>query len=311
MYIASYLRVSVKDEIEDESNSIQNQRLLVREYIEKNGLDKIENKDGNKDKVRYREYVDDGWSGAVSKRPSFEKMLEDVKRGLIYMVVVKDFSRLSRDYITLGTLVEKFFPYYKVKLISISDRYYGDNDKSLDMELCFKGIVADYYVRDVSLKTRTSLKTRKDKGIYAIPSVPFGYKKMSGQNEFTIVPSLPEAYIVQYIFGERLKGKSVKEIKYDLDINMVPTPGEFLRMRKTSCSDFSDNNKVMWQLGTLYSILKNRCYTGDMIYGKYETDMKSEKRVKRLDESKWQVVENHHQAVIDKEVYEAVQKMWY
>ena len=167
--IAAYLRLSKEDEdMRDESNSISSQRMMIREYVRKH----FEN-------FSWSEFSDDGYSGTNFRRPGVTDLLEQVKSGRIDCVIVKDFSRFSRDYIELGSYLDQIFPFLGVRFISLNDYYDSEKQKgsTADLGISFRGLMYDLYSRDLSMKVKASLHTRKEQGQYAMGNVPFGYER--------------------------------------------------------------------------------------------------------------------------------------
>lgn len=155
--IALYIRLSVEDMIKtDESESIINQRAYLNDYLDKN--EEFKN-------FTREEYVDDGYSGTNENRPAFQRMLEDVKKNNIQTIIVKDLSRFMRDYITLGDYLENIFPFLGVRFIAINDGYDSDKEKGngTDLDIQFKGLLYDFYTKDISEKVKSSMTTLKSK----------------------------------------------------------------------------------------------------------------------------------------------------
>ena len=166
--IAIYLRISKRDKEEKESNSIQNQRSLLVQFIQNqsefNGCDILE-------------FSDDGYSGMDMDRPALIQLLEQVKEGIIFCIIVKDFSRFSRDYIELGTYLEQIFPFLGVRFISLNDQYDSAKETELRLESMFRNLLYDWYSKDLSIKVNSSLRAKKEKECFTCTRLPYGYKK--------------------------------------------------------------------------------------------------------------------------------------
>nr|WP_230373108.1 recombinase family protein [Enterococcus faecalis] len=162
-----YLRLSRDDGEEIESNSISSQRELIKAYGKQHGLNIS------------CEYVDDGVSGATFNRPSFKRMMEELEKGKIETIVVKDLSRFGRDYIETGKYLQKIFPEKKVRFISINDNYDSMNADANDTHLVLpiKNFINDSYCRDISMKVKSSQRMKREKGEFIGAFAPFGYKK--------------------------------------------------------------------------------------------------------------------------------------
>ncbi|MDE6957360.1 MAG: recombinase family protein, partial [Lachnospiraceae bacterium] len=267
MKIAIYLRLSKEDELAaQESNSISYQRLLLKGYIERN----FENYTLS-DEVRppgagvtvcpngYEiiEFVDDGYSGTSMDRPGMNEMLAYVRQKKINCIIVKDFSRFSRDYVEIGSYVEQIFPFMEVRFISVNDHYDSkdSHQKTMGMNLAFKTLVNDLYSKDLSVKVKSSLTSKKERGIYCSGNCPFGYrKKADDRNQVEIVEE--EAEVVREIFRLTLAGYTSVEIAKKFNQERVKTPVEYLiargaAHRKPAGKEFS------WQHPTICAILRN------------------------------------------------------
>ena len=190
--IAVYLRVSKKEKSEEESSSIKNQRNLLLQFIE-NQKEFIDSS--------ILEFLDDGYSGTNFQRPGVLQLLKQVKEGKINCIVVKDISRFSRDYIELGVYLEQIFPFLGVRFIALNDNYDSIKCQEIGMDFAsaFQNIFYDWYSKDLSIKVRTSLKTRKEKGEYISPNPPYGYQKDRKEKGCVIICK-EEASVVQMIF---------------------------------------------------------------------------------------------------------------
>ena len=167
--IIGYYRLSMEDDSEGESNSIINQRKLVKDYI--SNIPELV-------AMPFQEFYDDGYSGSSMERPAIKQVLELARENKVQCIVVKDFSRFARNYIEMGTYLEQIFPFLGVRFISISDRYDSKDykGKSSDIEVQFKGLIADFYVKDQSVKVKAAVSTRRGKGEYRCGSEPYGYR---------------------------------------------------------------------------------------------------------------------------------------
>lgn len=169
--IALYIRLSVEDQMDrDESESITNQRSLLNDYLDKNEEFK---------EFQREEFVDDGYSGTNDKRPSFQRMLDEVKNGLVKTIIVKDLSRFMRDYIVLGDYLENIFPFMGVRFIAINDGYDSAKEKGngTDLDIQFKGLLYDFYSKDISQKVKSVANELKKQGKFLAWSPPLGYRK--------------------------------------------------------------------------------------------------------------------------------------
>lgn len=299
--VAGYYRISMEDDdIKLESNSITNQRILIEKFIKDNS---------ELSKYEYCEFYDDGISGTTMDRPGIQDLLEKIKLNEIGCVIVKDLSRFSRDYIELGTYMEQVFPFMGIRFISVTDRYDSDDyiGNTVDIDIGFKSLLADFYCKDVSEKTKRSLIARKNQGKYATGNTPFGYMKNSNNsNELLIVPE--EAEVIKYIFILSLSGLNLTQICKKLNDENILTPLEYKNLRKKSNNKALLNNNKYWQQGTVRAILLNESYIGNMVYNKSFKREIGEHRVSLKPREDWKVFENHHLPIIEKEIFNEVQK---
>jgi site-specific DNA recombinase len=295
-----YLRLSRDDGDKEESNSITGQRELLRDYISQ--------------RPEFREYavrVDDGFSGSTFERPSFQKMIEDVKAGRTDCIIVKDLSRFGRNYLDAGEYIEKIFPFLGVRFIAVNDNYdsLGDKKASDDLIIPFKNLINEAYCRDISVKIRSQLEIKRKNGQFLGSFAAFGYLK-DEQNKNKLVVDQYSADIVRDIFKWKLEGVSPQDIADALNKLGVLSPMEYKRsLGMKFTTSFKTNSKALWSAGTVIRVLKNPIYTGALIQGKETTpSYKVHKRVTK-DESEWTVIEDSHEAIISKIDFDSVQKV--
>lgn len=296
MVAAMYLRLSKEDEfIREESNSITMQRLLLKDYVAEHFPD-----------AAIREYADDGYSGTNFDRPGVQSLLEDVKNGEINCIIVKDFSRFARDYIELGSYLEQIFPFMGVRFISVNDKYDSDrySGSIADIDVNFKNLLYDLYSKDLSVKVRASMRAIKEQGKFVGSLPPFGYAK-DPEDRHKFVIAEDEAEIVRRAFRMYADGLSTVEIAGIFNKEHVKTPSQIWHekgLRKAS----PKGDVFLWNNTGILRMLRNRTYIGDLIQGVYRCGkIKSEKRV--TDPSEWIVQENHHEPIVDWELFDAVQ----
>ncbi len=287
--VAIYIRLSREDVDKecDESESIINQRTLLKEYVKKLGW-------------RYQLidiYEDPGYTGTNFNRPDFQRMKKDIELGKINMVVTKDLSRLGRDYIETGEYVEKWFPENNVRYISVTDGIdtfanNGNNDIAP-----FKSILNDMYSKDLSKKIRTALYTMQKQGKWVGGKTALGYMKdTNDKNKLIICES--EAKIVKTIFNMAFNGNDVGKIRKYLNDNEIPTAN---RLRY--------NKVTFWENKAIKNILKNEVYIGNTIQNKRSRISYKNRRLRSNTREQWVIVENTHEPIIDKDIFYAVQKM--
>ncbi len=302
--IAGYYRLSIEDDdIRVESNSITNQRLLIKRYIAEHPIFAD---------YEYCEFYDDGISGTTMNRPGMQAMLEQIRQNEIRCVMVKDLSRFSRDYIELGTYMEQIFPFMGIRFISIAEHYDSQDyiGRTADIDIGFQSLLADFYCKDISEKVKSSVIAKKNQGKYAAGSTPFGYKKNKGDpNKLLIVQE--EADVIRHIFALSLSGKNLTQICRVLNDQKILTPLEFKNLRKRQNRKELQQERKYWQQGTVRNILTNESYVGNMVYNKSVQAEVGGSRTIVKQREEWKVFENHHPAIISREMFDEVQMKYF
>lgn len=300
MRIAIYMRLSKEDPAlscerhHRESNSIANQRILLTKYISEKFPDAC-----------IQEFADDGYSGVNFRRPAVQKLFEQVRRLQTDCIVVKDFSRFSRDYMELGACLERIFPFYGIRFISVNDHYDSQYEHGTDLAVQFKSLLYDLYSKDLSQKVRSSLAVRKANGSYVSANCPFGYEKdPDDRHKLLIAPE--EAAIVKRIFKLTAEGFSCVQIARLFQKEKIKTPAQF-KSEKGQTIRPPKGNRFLWSTSFICQVLKNRVYVGDIVYGKYVKDAPGEKTHAAPKET-WQIVYNHHEPIIERDFFEQIQK---
>ncbi len=301
----SYERISREDAMEigsgkNESNSISNQRDLIRNFVK-----------SNEDIELLKEYADDGFSGVNFERPGFCRMMEDIRAGVINCVIVKDLSRFGRNYIEVGKYLEKIFPLLGVRFIAISENYDTANSArgSDQLVIPFMNLVNDVYCRDISVKIRTSFEMKQKKGDYVGSFAPYGYKKAPDDIHHFVIDE-KAAVTVRRIFELTLAGVSNKNIAELLNREGVLSPAGYKQMEGGKYfAAFQKKPQPEWSALTIRRILMNRVYIGTLEQGKtYSVNYKVKERRAR-DRERWYSVENSHEPIVDRKTFELVQKV--
>ena len=291
---ALYCRLSRDDNMDSESNSIQNQRKI----LQKAAKDK-----GYTDTVFF---VDDGITGTTMKRPGFQKMLTAIEAGYISAVFVKDLSRLGRNYIEVGKLTEEFFPLHDIRLVAVSDGV--DSDEGEDDFTPFKNIMNEYYAKDISKKRRIVNKMKGNAGVPLSPP-PYGYIKNPDDPHFWVVE--PEAAeVVRRIYRMALEGYGLAETATRLAADGVVNPTYYWRSRGTSRGGSKSTvEPTKWGHTTVKKILALQEYCGDVInFKSYSKSYKMKKRIENPEENR-AIFLNVHEAIIDRQTWEKVQAL--
>ena len=303
-HAAVYVRLSKEDRYlsysrKTESDSISNQKQLIFDFL-KNKTD-IEI-------VSVR--IDDGYTGTNYNRPAFQLMLDDIKAGLVNCVVVKDLSRFGREYIDGGKYIDRLFPFYGVRLIAINDGIDTiTKDASDEFGITVRNLFNDNYCRDISIKTRSSLKTKRKNGEYTGSFTPYGYKRSETGHNQLVVDEYP-ASVVQDIFKWKIAGMNQKGIANRLNQNGVLSPSEYKRsIGERYQSGFRTKGDSGWTAVTVRRILTNEVYTGNLVQGIRTTPNYKLKHYKTNTRDECCVVEESHEPLVSRKTFELVQKL--
>ena len=305
--IGKYIRLSdadrdlMKKEGKTESESVSHQKALIQNFVNE--------RDDLKDCEQY-EYFDDGFSGTNFDRPSFEKLIEQIKKGKINCVIVKDFSRFGRDYIELGDYLERIFPFMGVRFISINDHYDSLDYKGTTggLDVVMKNIVYDYYSKDLSVKVMTAKRAKMKRGLYGGGHVPYGYRKCKDDKHKLEMDPEPAA-VVREIFDAALGGMRAVDIAEQLNEKGYETPSAYYRRMHPGTKKFANASKLScWNIYSVNSILQNKVYYGAVVGHKRETIAPCSTHTVSVPEDEQIVVENCHPGIVTKEEFLEVQK---
>lgn len=290
---ALYCRLSRDDGTESESNSIGNQKKLLSQKAKEMGL------------TDTKYYVDDGYTGTNFNRPGFQQLIDDIEIGLVSAVMVKDLSRLGRDYVSVGNYTDSYFPEHNVRFIAVNDAI--DSDEGESEIAPFKNILNEMYARDISKKIRSSHRLRGSMG-EPLSQPPYGYMK-SPENKKKWIIDPESATVVKSIFKMCLDGKGNETIARELQENEVLIPMAYWRSKGlTRGGKKTQTNPYKWCKTTIQKILSQQEYCGDII--NFKTYSKSFKNKRRIENSKenWAVFKDVNEPIIDRETFETVQK---
>ena len=297
---AGYMRLSREDGDKLESDSISNQRELLKEFFAKhNELNFVQ------------EYVDDGYSGTSYERPGFQRLMEDVNSGKINCIVVKDLSRLGRNYIETGRYLERIFPMLRVRFISVLDHYDSAED-STDADqiiIPFKNLINDSYCRDISTKIRSQFDVKRRNGKFIGIFAGFGYQKDPKDKGHLIVDPFA-ADIVRMIFRLKLDGYNSQRIAEKLNEMGELPPAEYKRSQGLNYDcGFKSGRDPKWEVVSVNRILTNEMYVGTMVQGLHSKINYKVKKSRAVPKEDWIRVENTHEAIIEKSVFDKVQRI--
>ena len=293
---AGYIRLSIEDSGKTDGYSLENQEKLVRDYIA-----------DRQDLRLYRLYIDNGATGTVFERPAFDEMMQDMKDGKINCIVVKDLSRLGRNYLEAGNYLEQIFPFFRVRFISITDGYDSNSPDVTDESLIIplKNIINEGYAKDISLKITTSFESRKKQGQFMGRYPVYGYlKDPANKNHLIINPET--CGIVRRIFQMRDSGMALGAIASQLNEEGIPSPARYLWIKGLSKEERHQDS--YWDRINVKRLLTNKMYLGILVYGKERSSFAKGIKRQRVPESEWKYVPNAHEAIIDQELFDSVQK---
>ena len=284
---ALYCRLSQEDMRAGESLSIENQRLMLKEYADKNGFRNCQY------------YIDDGYSGTDNTRPEYVHMLSDVENGLVGTVIVKDLSRLGRDHLETDRLMELVFPAYDVRFIAVTDNV--DSANGFNEMSGIKNLFNDMYARDCSKKIRAVQRAKGERGERVGTTTPYGYMKDENKH---LIPNPETVPIVKRIFEMSAEGKGVRKICDILSTEKILCPSAYAAQKVGK----PNTKPYHWAQKTVREMLANRIYCGDTVnFSTYTKSYKLKKTLKNEPENML-IFENTHEAIISRKLFDVVQK---
>ena len=303
-HAAIYVRLSKEDgdvasAAKAESNSISNQKNLIKDFLK--------DKD---DIIVVSERVDDGYSGSDFERPVFQMMMDDIRRGTVDCVIVKDLSRFGREYIDSGKYIERLFPALGVRFIAVNDHIDSKEESSRDdIVVPFKNLMNDAYCRDISIKIRSHLEVKRRNGEYIGAFTPYGYKK-DENDKSRLVPDLYAAGVVKDIFRMKLHGMSQTAIADRLNEQGILSPMEYKHSLGIRIQDnFKTHEQAEWSSMSVRRVLENEVYVGTLTQGKHSTPNHKIKKIMDKPEEEWIRIEDNHEPVVSKREFAIVQRL--
>jgi DNA invertase Pin-like site-specific DNA recombinase len=288
--IAAYLRISHEDGADIESNSIKNQREIIKNYIA--GKDEFIG-------VSVNDYVDDGISGSHSERDAYKRLMADIERGAINCIIVKDLSRIGRNLIDVDDLLMNQLVTLNVRFIAINNSYDSFSSPLSNLELAIINLANQHYNRDLAEKSMSVKESKARRGEYlALP--PFGYVK-SKKEKNKLVPDDEAAAIVRMIFSLACEGKGANEIARLLNEQGIPSPSVYKTRngRAVTSKNVIDTDYCFWAHSAVCKLLKNEVYIGKTIANKYKVTDPGTGRTATRPKNEWIVVPNAHEPLID------------
>ncbi len=299
--VGIYCRLSSDDGDKNESNSIINQKALIEEFIS-----------NEENSVIYEYYIDDGVSGTTFNRPGFKKMLTDIVTSKINTVIVKDLSRLGRNYVEAGRYLENIFPIYNTRFIAINDCIdsFKDPQSINSMLVPMKNLMNDEYAKDISKKVRSAYISMSKQGKFVGGTTPYGYSK-NPENKYQLIINEEEAKIVKLIYKKYINGYGRNKIVSYLNTNNILCRKEKQR-RKNQNIDLADENVnsfYKWSGSTIEKILSSEIYIGNLVWGRTGNLNYKNKTIIYKPKEEWVIVKNTHEPIIKLDIFQKVQEL--
>lgn len=295
---ALYIRLSVEDNGKEESDSLENQETLLRDYLKEHPYLELT-----------EVYSDNGYTGTDFDRPAFERLINDIQKGRIDCIVVKDFSRLGRNYIETGEYLEKIFPFLGVRFISVNDGYDSSSAKASELiAASLKNLINDMYAKDLSKKICSTMKEKRVRGDYIGNYAPYGYlKDETNKNKLVVDPEI--APIVVEIFEMRAQGTGIETMCRILNEKGYPSPGRLRFERGIITNNNKKGSALPWNRHVLKDLLLNIAYIGNLAQGRSTQCLYKGQKFHWTDSEEWDVVYGTHPAIISLELWEKVQEV--
>jgi DNA invertase Pin-like site-specific DNA recombinase len=290
--VGIYCRLSVGNHENMDDNSLGNQKKICMAYLEKQS-----------DMEYCQTYTDNGKTGTNFERPGFQSMLNDIQKGMINCILVKDLSRFGRNFIETSMYLDLRFPEWDVRLVAVNNEfdtlYARSEEGGYDISIPFYNIMSDFYARDISQKITAVLHAKMKNGTFIPSSIPFGYLNDREHNTYLIDPVGAE--VVRYIYQRRAEGASRAQIAKELNEKQCPTP--VIRKRQLGIGVGSAQSKGIWSQKSVGQILRNQAYTGTRCH------LQCDSKTKRLTPERMITIPNAHKAIVAPEIYEAAMKV--
>ena len=289
-----YTRLSNErtEEWREKSYSIETQILSCKEYALKENIDVLE------------VYTDYEYSGTNFERPSFQNMMQDIRDRRINCIIIRDLSRLGREYLEMGRLIDKVFPFLGVRFISVNDKLdtVKETDSKKSFEVTLKNIINDMYAKDISVKIKTSKHNRARNGYFIGSVPPYGYKIKKSKEGQKLVIDENVRFIVEEMFDLTLQGKSQYEVAKHFNEKGYAPGMIYYKTGRV----YRENDDPEWNKGTISKMLTNPAYTGTLVQGVKQQNLAKGIKQHFVDESQYIICENAHEAIISKEVHERI-----
>jgi DNA invertase Pin-like site-specific DNA recombinase len=288
-----YARLSLESEANRERNTIETQMELLKKFV-----------DQATDIVVEKEYFDISKTGTDFERSGFDEMMQDIRNDRINCVIVKDLSRLGRNYVEAGNYIERVFPFFDVRFIAVTDGYDSEQGEA-NLAVCMSNIFNEYYSRDLGKKIKAAARSNWAKGRCVAGNIAYGLKR-NPDNKYQIIHDDETVQNVVRIFEMFLDGATYAEIAAVFNKEGLLNPRAYKRFKSTG--SIPDTFDIRWQASTIPKLLSNRYYAGDSVHGQHSNDSFREKKQQMEPEENWIIVEDTHEPVVSKEMFEKVQK---
>lgn len=290
-----YARISVETERKREADTIGNQLQLLKDYVSEHS-----------DLTVFDIYSDDDISGTDFIRPEFSRMMNDLRDGKIDCIIVKDLSRLGRNYLESGEYIEMVFPFFMCRFISVTDRF-DTKYQQADISVQLKNMANEMYAKDISRKICSTMRTIQDQGKFAGSRAPYGYRLDPADKHHLIIDE-ETAPIVKQLFELLAEGNTVHFVATTMNANGIPSPGRLLYERGIASTDHFKNSK--WYMQTVRRILQDEIYLGWMVSGKFRSTYHStgKKGSQPVPREEWIVTKGTHEPIVTEELFNKVQE---
>ncbi|MDN5343614.1 MAG: site-specific recombinase [Oceanotoga sp.] len=293
-----YTRLSQErtEEWRNKSSSIETQIEICQEYANSENMNLV------------KVYTDYEYSGTNFDRPGYIEMMDDVRNGLINCIIIRDLSRLGREHLEMGRLVDKVFPFLGVRFISVVDKI--DTERGIDAKLSFemliKNLINDMYAKDIGYKVKTSKRLNAKQGFFIGSNPPFGYKVVEKDGGRKLEPDEVSKKIIERIFTRYVAGENTFKIAKELNEDNISTSSAY---NKTG-NILREPGEPQWRKGTIANMLRQRVYTGCLVQGtKENVPGKKSGHYRQKPKDEWIIVEDTHEAIIPKDLFKAAQEI--
>ena len=294
---AIYAGLSREDNLSN-SDSIENQIALLERYIDARPYLQLADI-----------FADNGFTGTDFERPEWQRLMEAVQQRKINCIIVKDLSRLGRNYIETGEFLEKICPFFGIRFIAVNDNFDTDTaEANGQLSVSLSNIINDYYAKDISRKVTSALRSKMEKGEYIGSWEKYGYVK-SPENKNQLIVNPETAPVVRMIYQWRSEGMSYMGINKKLNDMGIPSPGQYKADRGIVTNNNQKPRKILWNKHMVTDILKDITYLGHLAQRKTTQCLYAGIPFSRTEEQDWIQVENTHEAIIEPELFEKVQEI--